>query len=426
MFKGMKAFLALFSLLILCASYFIYSSLELSYEEIELNDQNSKARCMDGSPYKFLLSKGFGNGTDSFLLFFEQGGFCGDNDYESDNIYTVLPSCKRKQSNPLGTNKFALISRYFISYVSRLFSTKQSINPNFYNWNKVFVKYCDGAIFQGNHEEPFTYKNSKIYIRGEYNVKELLHYLIDNLSFNNSSRVLVSGSSAGGIGALMWSNYIKSLAPKADFKVICDSGFFLNENISFANTNIMKDMITRLTSQLQLNYSEIMSYYCPYKDESWKCFFPQYFIHNIKNNYPILAMTSLYDSWALSHIISTTCFFGYKIHDGCNSTELAKFEQYANLIYKQLLKISDVLEPNQITLWLPKGYYHMFIFMNLHWTTQSYAVDGYTVFDLVNDWYNNRLNPDKKIYVDKEIQKYHYDVYWLSKFFTGITKLLFC
>ena len=91
------------------------------------------------------------------------------------------------------------------------------MNTNFYNWNKVFVKYCDGNIFQGYHEEPFIYNNTKIYVRGEKNVKEMLDYMIDNYSLSSASNVVVSGSSAGGIGSLMWSKYIHSLTPKSNF-----------------------------------------------------------------------------------------------------------------------------------------------------------------------------------------------------------------
>ena len=31
-----------------------------------------------------------------------------------------------------------------------LLSDDQTANPDFYNWNLAFVKYCDGASFAGN------------------------------------------------------------------------------------------------------------------------------------------------------------------------------------------------------------------------------------------------------------------------------------
>ena len=59
-----KTILIFFSVLILLLSFLIYYSFDTSYEEIVID--NSKAKCMDGSNYKFLFSKGFGNGTNSF------------------------------------------------------------------------------------------------------------------------------------------------------------------------------------------------------------------------------------------------------------------------------------------------------------------------------------------------------------------------
>ncbi|MFS7969208.1 putative pectinacetylesterase/NOTUM [Helianthus anomalus] len=36
---------------------------------------------------------------------------------------------------------------------SGVFSKKQSQNPGFYNWNRVIMRYCDGASFTGDVEK---------------------------------------------------------------------------------------------------------------------------------------------------------------------------------------------------------------------------------------------------------------------------------
>ena len=33
---------------------------------------------------------------------------------------------------------------------SGFLSSNPEVNPDFYNWNVVFIKYCDGASFAGN------------------------------------------------------------------------------------------------------------------------------------------------------------------------------------------------------------------------------------------------------------------------------------
>ena len=35
-----------------------------------------------------------------------------------------------------------------------LFSSNAIVNPDFYNWNKVYARYCDGASFAGDVAEP--------------------------------------------------------------------------------------------------------------------------------------------------------------------------------------------------------------------------------------------------------------------------------
>ena len=418
-------FFLFFSIIILILSYLIYDSLELSFEEVELNGPNSKARCLDGSPYKFLVSKGFGDGQNSFLFFFEHGGFCGDNNYDPNNENNILPSCYKRLKRNIGSNRFPIIDRFFISYFSKLFSRKQSMNPNFYNWNKIFVKYCDGNIFQGYHEEPFIYNNTKIYVRGEKNVKEMLDYMIDNYSLTSASHVVVSGSSAGGIGSLMWSKYIHSLTPKSNFKVISDSGYFVDKNVSLWDTNIIREMMIRLTTQLKVEYTPLMSYYCPHKDEIWRCYFPPYFLDGIKNEFPILILTSLYDSWGLRRLVGTGCYFkNFKVNDNCNSTEIQHFERYAKYALEGLEVFNTSKIENKITAWVPKGYYHMYIYMNIHWNSPNYAVESYTLEKIIDDWYNERLNKTKKLYYDNEIKKYNYDVYWLYKYFSSLTKKL--
>ena len=66
----------------------------------------------------------------------------------------------------------------------------------------------------------------------------------------------------------------------------------------------------------------------------------------------------------------------------------------------------------------------MYIYMNIHWNSPNYAVESYTLERIIDDWYNERLNKTKKLYYDNEIKKYNYDVYWLYKYFSSLTKKL--
>jgi len=44
------------------------------------------------------------------------------------------------------------------------------MNPDFYDWTKVIVNYCDGSEYFGSRPEPIPYKDKKLYFRGTNNV----------------------------------------------------------------------------------------------------------------------------------------------------------------------------------------------------------------------------------------------------------------
>jgi len=205
-----KNILIFFSIFILILSIIIYYSFDTSYEEIEIKGPNSKAKCMDGSNYKFLFSKGWGNGTSSFYIYFEGGGFCGDNNYNPNDNDAPLKCCFKRKNVELGNNKFNFFYKYFNKFLSRFFTSSKYFNPIFYNWNKIFIKYCDGTLHMGNNINPIIYNNTKIYSRGEENVKSVFDYLIKNYDFSNAKNVMAVGSSVGGLQLFFIQNILEA------------------------------------------------------------------------------------------------------------------------------------------------------------------------------------------------------------------------
>lgn len=53
-----------------------------------------------------------------------------------------------------------------------MFSFSKDINPRMYNWNKIFIGYCDGSSFSGRREQPIKFKSSgkvtNLYFKGHY------------------------------------------------------------------------------------------------------------------------------------------------------------------------------------------------------------------------------------------------------------------
>ena len=409
-----KRFLIFFSLFILIISILIYYSFDTSYIEIEIIDPNSKAKCMDGSNYKFLFSKGFDNGTSSFYIYFEGGGFCGDNNYNPNDNNSPLKSCFIRKDTALGSNKFDILYRYFNKFAARFFASSKYFNPIFYNWNKVFIKYCDGTLHMGNNLNPITFNNTKIYSRGEENVKSVFNYLIKNYNFSNSKNVLAVGSSAGGLAVVFYSKYIRSLlSDKTNYKVISDSGYF--HHGEYKGINIMDDMMLKLKNNLKLGQTETMKKIdnnLDFLDSSN----PIKYIHKLNNDYPILFITSSYDSWVLKRLVNSTCFFGYNVYYDCGKKEIEIFEKYAKDVENDFEQIMNNDKNNKITAFINKGFFHMFLLIGWSWNNEEYGIKGYSVQKFVHDWYYNLLPKNKKIFYDKNILKKKVDVYWYSNY----------
>ena len=71
----------------------------------------------------------------------------------------------------------------------------------------------------------------------------------DKYDFYNGEKIVLTGVSAGGIAAFMWSNYLMERTIKAKVYSIPDSGFFLTDYYS----PIWKAKILREQAQVIMN-----------------------------------------------------------------------------------------------------------------------------------------------------------------------------
>uniref|UniRef100_A0A452YTQ0 Pectin acetylesterase n=1 Tax=Aegilops tauschii subsp. strangulata TaxID=200361 RepID=A0A452YTQ0_AEGTS len=110
----------------------------------------SIAVCLDGSPPAYHLHRGSGAGARGWLLQFEGGGWCND-----------APSCAARAGTRRGSTR--LMSK--LEVFSGVLSNDPARNPDFYNWNRVKLRYCDGGSFAGDSE--FRNGSSVIYMRGQ-------------------------------------------------------------------------------------------------------------------------------------------------------------------------------------------------------------------------------------------------------------------
>jgi len=392
----MKKYFCL-SIPILLISFIIYLILfEIEYIPIIELDDSYNAKCLDGSNYRFNFIQGNGEGKNKFFLYLEGGGWCGQETL-GDNF---VQSCYERSKTSLGS-KIGFINSLVISRLVRLLSSKEKYNPNFYNWNKVFVRYCDGSSFIS--DRTYEINGTKVYMYGKNNLFGVLNYLKYNYNFTNANSVVLSGFSAGSFSTLIYANYIETLTTKKNNTfVISDSGFFydLDEKKLKVNRLVQK------AYEYSTNHTEIVNlfnYYCDkeyIEKEPWKCLSGEYFLYNVK--VPILSFQNVYDAWITRVINGNDCWFNKNYIKNCSNEQLDKIYREGNLLIEKIHKYKRY---DHITLFYYRKIGHMLTYYNWIWDDKNFAIDGLTINDIIKLWYetvSSGKEMTKREFVEKD------------------------
>jgi hypothetical protein len=165
--------------------------------------------CLDGSPGGYYFRKGLNEGATKWIFYLEGGGWCYDEGL-----------CVERSNTSLGSSKFWGKTASF----GGLLSSHPQTNPNFYNWNLAYLKYCDGASFAGNVSSPVTYNGTTVYFRG---LRILMAIFEDVLGrgLKSATEVIITGCSAGGLATFAHIDYIRSRLPTAAYvRGLIDAG----------------------------------------------------------------------------------------------------------------------------------------------------------------------------------------------------------
>ncbi|XP_057780392.1 pectin acetylesterase 8-like isoform X2 [Salvia miltiorrhiza] len=240
------------------------------------------AVCLDGSPPAYHFDNGFGAGINNWLVHIEGGGWCNNE-----------TTCLARKSTRLGSSKQMAKQVAF----SGIFSNKPQFNPDFYNWNRIKVRYCDGASFTGDVEA--VNPDTGLYYRGARVFVAIVEDLLAK-GMSHAQNAILSGCSAGGLTSILHCDRFRSLVP-ATTKVKCfaDAGFFINtEDVSGAQhiEQFYNDVVTTHGSAKNLPQS------CTSKMKPGLCFFPQNMVQGIQT--PIFLVNAAYDSWQIKNILA--------------------------------------------------------------------------------------------------------------------------
>nr|GLL36844.1 pectin acetylesterase 8-like isoform X3 [Ipomoea trifida] len=98
-----------------------------------INDKG--AVCLDGTPPAYYLDQGDGDGINNWVIYLQGGGWC-----------STVEECVDRSQRYFGSSKNLNESVQF----GNILSKDSKKNPDFCNWNRVFIHYCDGSSYTGD------------------------------------------------------------------------------------------------------------------------------------------------------------------------------------------------------------------------------------------------------------------------------------
>lgn len=171
------------------------------------------ASCGDGSPTGFAVNPG---DAPDVLTFLDGGGACWD--------YTTCFTLALASPGPFGE---AQLDARLAAFAGTFFDRADPSNP-FRSWTYVFIPYCTGDLHAGDADAsyrplgPDMRPSRRWQHHGRANIRADL--LLLSAAFPDPLRLVVSGASAGGYGALLEYDTFRAAWPAARTFLVDDSG----------------------------------------------------------------------------------------------------------------------------------------------------------------------------------------------------------
>ena len=188
-----------------------------------------------------------------------------------------------------------------------LLSSSKSENPTFYDYVHVLVPYCSSDLWLGlktNPKKPFHFVSDtsvdNFSFRGQTIFRSVFEDLLQRHNFSQAEEIVLSGSSAGGIGVLNHADWvlnhvIKSRGLNATMKSIVDSGWFIDFQDSLED-KIKPGFTSFANISLVACHNDSLGYTCC---PSATCMISRRYYPEIV---PLLLISSMYDIFILEDV----------------------------------------------------------------------------------------------------------------------------
>ncbi|XP_057846403.2 pectin acetylesterase 8 isoform X2 [Cryptomeria japonica] len=331
------------------------------------------AFCLDGTLPGYHLDQGFGSGSNSWLIHLEGGGWCNN-----------LASCSMRKRTHLGSSLHMEKQIVF----SGILSNKPFENPDFYNWNRVKVRYCDGASYSGDVED--VNQEYKIFFRGQRIWKAVMEDLLAK-GMDKANQGLLSGCSAGGLASFLHCDNFRELLPQqAQVKCLGDGGFFVHKK-DISGAGRIESFYNEVVTMQGVN--KHLPKLCTSQMDPRRCIFPQYFLHHIGT--PFFILNPAYDYWQIQNILAPDiadpqglwqkCKQNIK---SCTKTQLSTLQDFR---IEMLNAMKEFKGSKTQGMFINSCFIHCQSEMQQTWFSQdSPRLHNKTIAEAVGDWYFDR------------------------------------
>jgi hypothetical protein len=187
------------------------------------------AICRDGSPAGIYVHKGT---VDKLNIFLEGGGACSNAHFCAFNPKSVNQVLAGDGQTVLGSALGAGAGRQQPGDYSDsshtaaplgIFETERAENP-FKGWSQVYIPYCTGDVFFGTKRDAVVPGSTdKQQFVGYIDMQKFIGRIVPTFK-PTVKQVIISGSSAGGFGALLNFSMVQDAFGNVPVSVLDDSG----------------------------------------------------------------------------------------------------------------------------------------------------------------------------------------------------------
>ena len=149
-------------------------------------------KCLRGDPYAMAIRK---QDSENLLIYLQGGGSC------SSAVCSATPTASPR-------------------IPATGLTSREAAQSPVAGWNVVYVPYCDGSLHYGDKDH--AQESPPRYHHGLRNLSAALDVGVAN--FPAPKKILLSGSSAGGLGTIYGAILVRLLYPNAQLFVFNDSG----------------------------------------------------------------------------------------------------------------------------------------------------------------------------------------------------------